>query len=693
MSMKLYKEQNVQNIADAIRDRNGEETTYKIRDMASAIRELPSVEMYEKLLENQVTNVATGNSVYLENSADMPFKKLEVQGNTEQESYSGKNLFNPNQEYRQGTYKYFQFTEQEDKAYTLSVKVKKGKTIPSELYFGFTTTGDYSEYNKVIWIIENGVLNRNSNINLIEGEYAKYISIYPRNINVSEYFDIQLEQGSTATAYEPYVGGTASPNPEYPQQVKCVGQDVNLLNVNEFVLGDLANETGAEVENLNKTHYRTPFIKVEPNTNYVFKTNHIWSNNTRIVKLLEYGAGKDFLMRNPKSVAANEISFSTSNNTEYFRLCIYDADKITDIYSEKYQLSKGTTSTQFRSYGQGSASVKVQNRNLFNPVPVYINYNVNSDGFGPSTNYATTGKIKVGNATKINYGLISGFTNVGDNGLRTGFFKKDGTFISRNNLIPTTSIKEEQIPNDTDYIMIGAFNSVNNGLWLEANKVFIGFDNDTSYIEHQEQNFTIPVQQEMCAIGDVKDRFTKIAGKWYEEHNVGKVVLDGSDDKNWNKLQTLTNTITYQSSVLSNVKLNIANELKYKSNRFIGNNNYSLDSNHFYVTNAGAVCIFINKNVLTGETTNDFKQWLSEHKPEVYYILATPQLIECTEEQTQILNKLQEALTYQGGTHVSATSENANPLLDIEYFVDIRPATMLLNEEKTSNFKLEEEEE
>lgn len=35
-------------------------------------------------------------------------------------------------------------------------------------------------------------------------------------------FDLQLESGSTATTYEPYVGGTASPNPDYPQAIQVV---------------------------------------------------------------------------------------------------------------------------------------------------------------------------------------------------------------------------------------------------------------------------------------------------------------------------------------------------------------------------------------------------------------------------------------------------------------------------------------
>lgn len=42
MSKKLYEETNIQDIADAIREKNGEETTYKVSEMAQAISDIPS---------------------------------------------------------------------------------------------------------------------------------------------------------------------------------------------------------------------------------------------------------------------------------------------------------------------------------------------------------------------------------------------------------------------------------------------------------------------------------------------------------------------------------------------------------------------------------------------------------------------------------------------------------------------------
>jgi hypothetical protein len=61
-------------------------------------------------------------------------------------------------------------------------------------------------------------------ITLNQDEYIKDIAVWTNGDNSSVIlkFKPQLEKGSTATSYEPYVGGTASPNPDYPQEVQTV---------------------------------------------------------------------------------------------------------------------------------------------------------------------------------------------------------------------------------------------------------------------------------------------------------------------------------------------------------------------------------------------------------------------------------------------------------------------------------------
>lgn len=58
----------------------------------------------------------------------------------------------------------------------------------------------------------------------------------------TEYYDVMLELGSTATAYEPYVGGMPSPNPSYPQDINVVAgtQTISINGTNYPIdLGDI----------------------------------------------------------------------------------------------------------------------------------------------------------------------------------------------------------------------------------------------------------------------------------------------------------------------------------------------------------------------------------------------------------------------------------------------------------------------
>ena len=61
-------------------------------------------------------------------------------------------------------------------------------------------------------------------------------SLDPFSIDLST---LQIEAGSTATSYEPYVGGTASPNPDYPQDINVVTgeQTVKVTGKNLFTFG------------------------------------------------------------------------------------------------------------------------------------------------------------------------------------------------------------------------------------------------------------------------------------------------------------------------------------------------------------------------------------------------------------------------------------------------------------------------
>lgn len=195
-----------------------------------------------------------GNNIVLENTSDNPFSKLTPKGDTFQQTYSGKNLFSGNWSQFDNaggtgtTYAYFKLPDDGD--YYLTIIAKNDISVQSPgKFFGFTSNGGDS--SGVLWAWSGNstataghsitIYNKASSIN------RQFLSMYPKNAATLQWFvdnfDIQLEKGS-ATAYEPYVGGTASPNPDYPQDIQVVTgeQTVKVTGKNLFDITTLATD-------------------------------------------------------------------------------------------------------------------------------------------------------------------------------------------------------------------------------------------------------------------------------------------------------------------------------------------------------------------------------------------------------------------------------------------------------------------
>lgn len=143
--------------------------------------------------------------------------------------------------------------------------------------------------------------------------------------------------------------------------------------------------------------------------------------------------------------------------------------------------------------------------------------------------------------------------------------------------------------------------------------------------------YTITIEEDLRSVPNgVADRlWLNPLGSFDIERKVGSKVFDGNG--NFNLLQTLSNTLTFQSDVLENAKLNIANNNASRCDYFKLKVNYSLDEEHYYYTNAGRICLFINKTRLSSQNVAGFKSWLSTHNTEVYYELATYTTISISE--------------------------------------------------------------
>lgn len=193
----------------------------------------------------------------LPNSLDAPLDRLELGGKTEQVQTTGKNLFDPNNNYEDLVW------IRNDGEIVAGSNARTSDYIPVEqgnYAFQFDVINNnqmfvagYNTDKQFVKIV--GIISRGKCIIKIDNIEIETIRLsYTR-----ESTRIQLERSETQTPYEPYTGGKPSPSPEYPQEIKNSGKwneekqkyevDVkitgkNLFDMNKFI--DTCNFTKNE---------------------------------------------------------------------------------------------------------------------------------------------------------------------------------------------------------------------------------------------------------------------------------------------------------------------------------------------------------------------------------------------------------------------------------------------------------------
>jgi len=216
----------------------------------------------------------------------------------------------------------------------------------------------------------------------------------------------------------------------------------------------------------------------------------------------------------------------------------------------------------------------------------------------------------------------------------------------------------------------------NNVKLIKSNKNLLEF---SSYDE--EATYNISIQKPFYKLtssseySTVYDKFIKIENKWYEQHNMQKIELSdfdwergavlsgtGVNTLRWNttiQIPNLTITSSDKGS-LSNYFKNLAGQL------------YDTDKSCFRIEGY-RICVRLPKTIATNVTqVKEYFKTLKEQGKSAYAIatLATPELIECTQEQTQVLEQILQDGTYKGITHYYTTN-NLKATIELTYYKDL----------------------
>lgn len=192
----------------------------------------------------------------------------------------------------------------------------------------------------------------------------------------------------------------------------------------------------------------------------------------------------------------------------------------------------------------------------------------------------------------------------------------------------------------------------------------------TSYVAHQEQNYTItlPTGMELCKIGDYQDYIYGKPNEWYLRKKIKKVILDENygisiiTDRQFNVFifQILDYLKVGENICLSDFflsKNNVTGLSIAASTNHTCCFRYGDNVNAFYITNDAF------------DTVEDFKTWLSNNPVKLYYVLSTSTDTQITD--TTLINQLNDiynkAKTYQGVTHITQTNSDMPFILTLDY--------------------------
>ena len=486
-----------------------------------------------------------GTNFALENTAEASFNTLDLKGNTEQDTLSGKNLVDIN--FTDSTSDGVTKTLNADGSITLNGHTTKGHTFviaPAVDYeIGQTYTihievlsGSFVPYNSnknwAVTFIYTKEGSSKLQVNIEENggtvRYTPTSSIVSQSVQLWFGFDsnttselaifnnftfrVQIEKGSTATSYEKFVGGTPSPNPDYPQPIQTVTglQTVEIQGKNLFDK-DNPNIANYYIEQNNvitaNNTNRLVWIPCLPNTTYTIQAVADGLNRTIGYTETAPVVGVSVLGRTQIAQGGTTATITTGANARYLVYQLWHSSISTKTLSEtmgSVQIELGSTSTSYAPYSKQTYEINL-GKNLFNKNDVEVGTVMVDGSFDSTYNDArTSGYVPVlPNTTYVTRGRPNGWKI-------QAFYTKDKTFIQR------TSTAKFTTPDNCYFVRLEC-----NMLDLDTCQVEAG-STATTYAPYFE-----PI--ELCKIGDYQDYIWKDGEDWKVHKDINHIVFTGNE--------------------------------------------------------------------------------------------------------------------------------------------------------------------
>ena len=261
--------------------------------------------------KSHTEQTATGNPISINVTEGAgKLTDLQLNGDTAQTTYSGKNLFDyasasDTNNTTVSTYRIFEIQGLEpNTSYTLSGLTFSSTSDMTGKYAYLWAGNTFETRQPAVFIADGNAMN-NTRPFTTDATGKQYLAIYPSDTTtwgqVLNFFKkCQIEKGSTATTYEQYVGGVPSPNPSYPQPIY--------------------NVTGTQTISINGTSYTInlgdiALAEIGAYQDYIYPSGTEWYIKKQVGKVT-YDGTQDFSASNANNMFfRNDSTFArTANN-------------------------------------------------------------------------------------------------------------------------------------------------------------------------------------------------------------------------------------------------------------------------------------------------------------------------------------------------------------------------------------------
>lgn len=662
-------------------------------------------ELIDRYKSNLINLEVTGESINVKDSSNLP-SVLEILGNAKQEVREGHNV------YKSEDYTLHEFASGIPKVVTDKVKINSKDlnninfTTSASGYFGVLSSPTIIKNTETKYIslklnggnndIRVGLINKKENgYESIEVKSPlanqKYEWEYTNNTgsdvnlclgiwtgNTNKYTIDVSEIMITNESNKPYEAYGKTPTPEIESPVETVGSNVNLfdkesISENKAINGYYSNPSYGQLVDSSLSN-TTDYMTIQKDKSYIFHFDYdtLGSSNNRAYCF--YNEQKEVISSTKDTLynlSNKELKFTATQNG--FIRITYDKN------CKDIKFEKGIKATPYSPYNQGSVEIDVVNKNwlklenLDETTKGGITYSC-KNGILKIKGTSTAGiQIDLANNIHLKPNIYTHSVNTIIKGLYLSFDNIHDTMLSQQD----GTTKSFNIDIEKVYSKYFLRIDPNTTVDLELKPQLELGEQATEKIEHQSQSYILPIQKPMFKIGGYKDQFIKRDGKWYEEHNIGKIIFDGEENKFTSKSAIDINNL-FQTFAIPNIKKPIDNNTKagLLSNYFIDNTANTLYfQNKIGISGRNGGDISIGFGLESGiDTLDKANQFLKEKNNSgntvtAYYPLITPELIECTEEQSQVLEQLNAMETYYPVTNINTDSI---AILNLKYIADTK---------------------